>query len=139
MPTTRFNQGMGSEHQPRLAVVEDSDEDFALFRRALGGASITRWTSGEAALEALEADGFDVDVLVVDLQLPGIDGCEFVKRTRDLEGGTQPAICILSGSAQTSDMRRAQLAGADGYLVKPRDLAGLRELPQRLAEIAAQR
>lgn len=130
---------MDSVHPARLAVVEDSDEDFALLRRAIGGAPKARWTSGEDALEDLSNRRVDVDVIVVDLALPGIDGCEFVRRARAVDGGSAPAICILSGSAQASDMQRAEQAGADGYLVKPRDLRGLRELPARLAEIAAGR
>lgn len=126
-----------------LAIVEDSDEDFAMFERVFSEfGQIVRWPDAEAALDAFR-DGdpalTDVTALVVDLNLPGMDGCELVQAARALPGGDAPVICMLSSSERPSDMRRAEEVGADGYLVKPDDLAGLRALPGRIAEIAAQR
>ncbi len=126
-----------------LAFIEDSDEDFVMFRRVFSKCgAIERWADAETALAAFSdgtVDLAELYLLVVDLSLPGMDGCQLIERARALPGGDKPAVCVLSSSARASDRARAIEAGADGYLVKPSDLAGLRALPERMAEIAAAR
>ncbi|MEH3053953.1 MAG: response regulator [Patulibacter minatonensis] len=126
-----------------LAFVEDSDEDFAMYRRVFAtSGAMDRWADAESALEAFERGDVvlgELSMLVVDLSLPGMDGCQFIARARALPGGDRPTICVLSSSARASDRTRAAEAGADGYLVKPATLAGLRALPEQMAQIAADR
>lgn len=128
--------------QASIAMVEDSDEDFAAFRRVFSRqpniAAIERWASGEDALAALSTrDIASLEVLTVDLHLPGIDGIAVVEQIRALPGGRLPAICLLSGSTAPADRERAIEAGADEFIVKPSDLDGLRELPRRVFDVAA--
>lgn len=126
----------------KLGIVEDSDEDFAMFRRVFGSvASIQRWADGESAIRSFE-DGFELSrltTLIVDLNLPGMDGFELIERVRALPDGDAPTVCVLSSSTRPQDMRRAEEVGADGYLVKPADIAGLRALPAKVAEIIERR
>lgn len=126
-----------------LAVVEDSDSDYAMFSRVFQAfAPITRWATAEDALESFEGGAIlltEVELLVVDLHLPGIDGVALVERARSMAGGTQPTICVLTTSRRPEDERRAKAAGADAYVVKPDNLSGLRELPERLAAVTAAR
>lgn len=134
---------MAPEQLSALAIVEDSDEDFAMFSRVFRSwGTISRWADAESALEAFrsgEAELGTFETLVVDLHLPGMDGCELIEAARALPGGDRPMVCILSSSERPSDIRRAEEAGADGYVIKPNDVAGLRALPERLAQIAAGR
>lgn len=129
--------------QRRLAFIEDSMEDFRMIARVFRDCgTLVHWTSAEAALEAFETGEVDLaelDALIVDLHLPGIDGVELVRVARDLPGGTAPVICMLTSSTSQGDLERARRAGADGYLVKPQGVAGLRALPAQVAEIAAAR
>lgn len=134
---------MTQAHPPALAIIEDSDEDFAMFSRVFASyGSIRRWPDAEAALEAFRSGDPELaalTALVVDLHLPGMDGLELIEAARALPGGKGPVVCVLSSSSRPSDIRRAEEVGADGYLVKPNDLAGLRALPAKVAEIAASR
>jgi len=127
----------------QLAFIEDSDEDFALLSRVFKACgTLRRWPTAEAALDAFR-DGNPqldaVDALVVDLNLPGMDGIELIESARALPGGQVPIVCVLSSSRAPVDVARATRAGADGYLVKPEDVSGLRALPAQLAAIAEQR
>lgn len=127
----------------RLAIVEDSDEDFAVFMRIFRDrATITRWRTGEVALRAFEQGDpslAELTILLVDLNLPGIDGSQVIERVRALEGGQALAVCVLSSSNRPEDRERAFEAGADAYLIKPDDIAGLRALPGRIDAIIAAR
>lgn len=107
-----------------VGVVEDSDEDFAIFarvfRRVAADAKVQRWTRAEAALDQLtdEAPAPRPDVLVVDLSLPGIDGCELVRRLRDHPGISDVPMFMLSGSDRQLDIDRCLEAGATAYFSK---------------------
>lgn len=126
-----------------LGIVEDSDTDYAMFERVFAESiPIQRWATAEDALLAFERHTPDVSSLVmfvVDLHLPGMDGAELIGKARKLEGGDRPTICVLSTSVRQTDQDRAKAAGADGYIVKPDDLRGLRDLPLRMAQVSAAR
>lgn len=122
-----------------LAYVEDSDLDYDLVARVIAPcATVQRFTSAELALAALSSGDVaprDLDGVIVDLQLPGIDGIEFIDRVRALPGGQQPAICVLANREEPGDRERARAVGADGFFVKPDNLEGLRELPTLLMQV----
>lgn len=125
-----------------IGIVEDSDEDYALLQRVFKGhGPLRRWADAESALAAFEGGAIfdELTTLLVDLNLPGIDGFELIARVRALPNGHDPLVCVLSSSGRPTDMRRAEDAGADGYLVKPADVAGLKALPAKIAELAARR
>lgn len=127
----------------QLAFVEDSDEDFALFQRVFRQhGPLRRWPSAEAALQSFregDPELQSLDGLVVDLHLPGMDGIELIETARALPGGARPMVCVLSSSQSAFDVGRATRAGADGYLLKPDNIAGLRELPAQIEALAQQR
>ncbi|MDQ8044044.1 MAG: response regulator [Solirubrobacteraceae bacterium] len=133
------------ENAPEVwfAVVEDSDEDFALFARAFSpSGDIRRWSSGESALASFGSADPSVNecrVLIIDLHLPGMDGVEFIERARALSGGGLPTICMLSSSTDAADEARAVAAGADAFFTKPDDAQSLLALPARIAAVAAAR
>lgn len=121
----------------RVLVVDDDPlgtEVVCHFLRAAGyEAEIAR--TGEAALAALTAREFDL--VVLDGQLPGIDGCEAARRIRALEEqGKLPshrrlAIVGLSGSVEPQDLRRSLDAGMDEQLRKPVESERLLEVVGR--------
>lgn len=119
-----------------VALIEDSPEDAGAFCRVFSEyGDVVVWPSGERALEAVTGDGpslHELSMLVVDASLPGIDGIEVVRRIRQMPGGIRAAVFVLSGSTDPETERRALVAGADEYLVKPRDLAGLRAIAAHL-------
>lgn len=121
-----------------LGLVEDSQEDFEAFSRVVARdapeASVQRWPNAEAVLDALTSPGAGREawptVLVVDLNLPGIDGCELVRRLRSIPATQTMPLFVLSGSDLQRDIDRCYAAGANAYLTKPASAAELRALLQ---------
>jgi CheY-like chemotaxis protein len=88
------------------------------------GAEVMTACSGEQAIAALQAGR--VDVVISDIGMPNMDGFEFIRRVRALQGPIRhvPAIA-LTAYARSDDRRRAMTAGFDTYLSKPVDAAEL--------------
>ena len=107
----------------RVLIVEDEDHLAAglkLNLEAEGYAADVEDT-GEAALERLVAGGAAaVDVVLLDVMLPGLDGFEVVRRLR--EARRFVPVMLLTARSHTDDVLRGFEAGADDYLPKPFDL-----------------
>jgi DNA-binding response OmpR family regulator len=123
-----------------LLLVEDDDAISEPLLRALvrEGHQVAHAASGEAALEYLEADTFDL--VVLDVGLPGIDGIEVCRRVT--ERRPRPAILMLTARSSELDEVLGLDAGADDYLTKPFTLsvlaARVRALLRRGAPEAAE-
>ena len=120
-----------------LILVAEDNEINALLARALltrMGHRPTIAVNGEAAIEswlAARAAGSRYDLVLMDLQMPGIDGLEAARRIRaaEAEMGEAPTRMVaLTANAQTEDRKSILDAGLDGLLLKPLDRERLREL-----------
>jgi PAS domain S-box-containing protein len=89
---------------------------------------------GHSALEALEASSYDA--VLMDCQMPGLDGYEATRELRRREGGGRRVpVIALTAHAMQSDRERCLAAGMDDYLAKPLRLSALQEALDRcLAE-----
>ena len=88
----------------------------------------------ENATEALEAYGsFRPQLALVDWMMDGMDGLELCRRMRQLPGGEQTVILVVTARNQSEDLRAVLEAGADDYITKPID-AGLMEIRLAIAE-----
>jgi two-component system response regulator MprA len=102
-----------------ILVVDDDQAVRESLRRALSlqGYGVELAADGYEALELLAEDGSSVELLIVDVLMPGIDGLEVTRRLRS-EGSALP-ILMLTARDQVSDRVAGLEAGADDYLVKP--------------------
>jgi two-component system, OmpR family, response regulator MprA len=102
-----------------ILVVDDDQAVRDALRRALTlqGYSVEAAADGEEALAILAKNGAAVDLLVVDILMPGLDGLEVTRRLR--ADGNQLPILMLTARDQVSDRVEGLEAGADDYLVKP--------------------
>ena len=73
--------------------------------------------SGAEALTVLKDEG-DVDVVMLDMIMPGMSGIDLLKEIKNLELATQPKCIVLSNQSESNDIDQAKKAGADGYIVK---------------------
>lgn len=107
----------------RVLVVEDNEKNMKLFRDLLQATGYTALeaTSGEDAV-ALAAERAPALVLM-DIQLPGIDGIEALRRLREDERTAQIPVLALTAQAMQGDRERFLETGFDGYLAKPVDVA----------------
>src|SRR5690348_3511684 len=106
----------------RILVVEDNRDSRDMVRTLLSeSGSDYEVTAVETAAEALALDGKKpFDLYVLDIWLPGMDGLGLCRRLRE-RGRTQPII-FFSAMVQTTDREYVLAAGADEFLVKPRDI-----------------
>jgi DNA-binding response OmpR family regulator len=107
----------------RALVVEDEVKIAAFIRRGLEaeGFSVNVASDGAQALRLVEAS--EMDVVVLDLMLPGIPGEEVLRRLR--EGGLTAPVIVLTAKDAVSDRVANLEAGADDYVVKPFSFAEL--------------
>jgi CheY-like chemotaxis protein len=112
----------------RILVVED-DRDSADGLALLLGTMGHECTVARDGVDAVgRAREFAPDVVLLDLGLPVVDGYETCRRLRAEEATRAALIVALTGWGQSDDVRRTREAGFDLHLVKPIDLAQLREL-----------
>jgi CheY-like chemotaxis protein/HPt (histidine-containing phosphotransfer) domain-containing protein len=108
----------------RVLLVDDDAVSLDLMALLLAheGHQVLRAMDAGAALELLAAEnGGRPDVLLVDLQMPGVSGGQLAERVRAMKG---PGPLLLAMSA--TGVRRKQLLAFDGFLLKPLDLGDLR-------------
>jgi two-component system, cell cycle response regulator DivK len=103
----------------RILVVEDNPLNLKLVRDVLTFAEydVIEAQSGEDALRA--AKETPPDLVLMDLQLPGIDGTETLHRLREDTLGPDVPVVAVTALAMAEDKERAARAGFDGYIEKP--------------------
>jgi two-component system cell cycle response regulator DivK len=118
----------------RVLVVEDNEKNMKLVRDILQatGYSPLEASSGEQAL-ALAAEHAPALVLM-DIQLPDLDGAEALQRLRSDERTAGIPVLALTAQAMQGDRERFLAAGFDGYLSKPVDVDELIETVRRYCD-----
>ena len=112
----------------RVLVADDHPTNLTVARLILEqiGADIATVSDGAQAVEAAARERFDV--VLMDMQMPVMDGLEATRRIREAEGlngRTRTPILMLSANAGPEHLRAGALAGADGHVAKPITAASL--------------
>jgi two-component system, chemotaxis family, chemotaxis protein CheY len=115
----------------KILIVEDSPTMCGLYRIALEpyGRELVFASNGVEGLDLAAAET-QLSLVIVDINMPRMDGIEFLRRLRGELRAEVPALVISTESAE-HDREEARLAGANGYLPKPWK-------PQELLETVAQ-
>ncbi len=127
--STRLDSMRGSWLQGlRILLVDDSDINLEVARRILEkeGATVEVRTNGREAVEVLEnslSDTVVYDAVLMDVQMPIMDGYEATSFARRELGMTEIPIIALTAGALSEERRRADAAGMDAFLTKPLDPA----------------
>lgn len=102
-----------------ILAVDDLQENRELVARNLSrsGHFVITAASGEEALRALEQS--DVDVVLLDLLMPGMDGREVLRRIKEHPEWRATPVIVISGSQDMDGIIECIEAGADDYLFKP--------------------
>jgi two-component system, chemotaxis family, chemotaxis protein CheY len=106
--------------QPRkILVLEDSTMMCSIYRMVLAaeGRELIFAGDGVEGLDRAAAEG-DVDLYIVDVNLPRLDGISFIRRLRS-ELGVEAPVVVVSTECAEEDQAVARDAGADAYLCKP--------------------
>ena len=130
-PHTKSNTNKSS---PRVLIVDDDRLSRTLTMEFLAkvGIQADETSSGLSALEILA--GKPYDLVLMDVQMPGIDGLETTRRLRHAEAPTGKHTLVVALTANSSPSARQTCleAGADEYLAKPFTPASLLEVVRRL-------
>ena len=123
----------------RILVAEDNEinMEIAVEFLTMMGAEVMQAKNGQEAVEqfAQSAPG-SVDVILMDMQMPVMDGCEASRRIRDMDrpDGRTVIIVAVTANAFAEDVARTREAGMDGHLAKPIDFQALVQLLRTLGE-----
>jgi len=125
---------MSTDPPAKVLVVEDTEDtaDFVKLLLSAEGYDVHVAYNGEDGLRAVR--DFAPDVMLVDIQLPGIDGLELTRRVRADPATADAAIIVFTAFVQEEDRRRAFDAGCDGFIPKPFPVQTLRDEIQRLLD-----
>jgi len=106
-----------------VLIVEDNEKNMKLFRDVLqaSGYQTLEATTGEEAVET--ATEHLPDLVLMDVQLPGMDGVTALGRLRENERTVSIPIVALTAQAMSGDRERFLEAGFSGYISKPVNVA----------------
>jgi DNA-binding response OmpR family regulator len=123
----------------RVLVVDDSERVRKFLASGLHAQGLAAETASDGAEALRVIDSQPIDVVVLDLMMPGMDGIQLLKA---LQGRSEkPRILVLSARDQVADRVEALNLGADDYLVKPfafdEVVARINALSRRRADAAS--
>ena len=114
----------GTVKTASIVLVEDNPADVLLIKKALQEKGIecalTCFEDGEKELKNLSQAGrLSPDLILLDLNLPGVDGVEVLRKICTIPRLLKVPVVILTSSESPSDMQRTERIGAARYIRKP--------------------
>jgi len=109
----------------KIIVVDDEEIVLSLICDTLEdeGYDIKTASNGEDALKIIEQDTFDL--IISDIRMPGIDGIELIKRTREIQ--PEIGVIFMTGYANLNSAKNAIKQGAFDYIMKPFEISEIRK------------
>ena len=132
--TTEAPKGVSSGRPPgrrlegcRVLVADDHPLNLGIIEAAIGmeGGCALLVSDGRKAVDAFEREPRGFDAIVMDVQMPCMDGLEAARRIRSMEGGAALPLILCSAGIRRAQREAAMAAGASGYLPKPFDIEDL--------------
>lgn len=115
---------------PAILIVDDNPANMKLLSFLLSARGYEVRTSADADEALAVLAGFQARLILMDLQLPGVDGLTLTRRLKADAAYRDIAIVAVTASAMKGDEQKAMEAGCDGYITKPIDT---RAIPQLIA------
>ena len=121
----------------KILLVEDNAVNQLVAKKILEleGAEIHLAENGQEAVDSVRSHGKTYDVVLMDIQMPVLDGYEATKMIRQLDESSDIPIIAMTANAMTSDQQDAIDAGMDDYVSKPFNTDVLIETIQRCASL----
>lgn len=120
-----------------ILVIEDNEQNLYMVNFLLTGRGhrVATARKGEDGLALALAQGFDI--ILLDIQLPGMDGYTVARRLRQIQKCQSIPIVAVTSYALSDDQDKAIEAGCDAYITKPIDIAHFCGEVERLAKDAS--
>jgi CheY-like chemotaxis protein len=108
-------------NHPSILVVDDNIDNLDLTRLLLEVEGYEVWTAEDAVQALAILQRIRPDLILMDVQMPEIDGLELTRRLRKDEAWEEVPIIALTAYAMRGDEEKARSAGCNGYITKPID------------------
>jgi two-component system, cell cycle response regulator DivK len=114
-----------------ILYVEDNADNRSLIRRVLNaeGYSMVEAVNAEDAIRKLE--GGKIDLILMDINMPGVDGYTLTARIKSIEKYSRIPIIAVTANVMRGDREKSLEAGCDGYIQKPIDIDTLAQQIER--------
>ena len=103
----------------RILVVEDTEDNRRIVRDLLTSVGYELIEAADGAEGVAAAEREKPDLILMDIQLPVVDGYEATRRIRAIPALAQVPIIAVTSYALSGDEAKARAAGCDGYVAKP--------------------
>ncbi len=105
----------------KILIIEDNENNMELMSFILknSGYHVLKAFRGHDGIEMARTD--DPDLVLLDIQLPDIDGFQVLKAIREQQGTANMRVIAVTSYAMTGDGRKLLHAGCNGYIEKPID------------------
>lgn len=104
-----------------ILIVDDNQSNLSLMEAVLELEDLEIRTATDAEEAASVLKSFEPNLILMDIQLPGMDGLELTRRLKSDPATQKIIIVALTAYAMKGDEERALAAGCDGYITKPID------------------
>jgi two-component system, cell cycle response regulator DivK len=114
---------------PRILLIEDLDANQDLISRYLSlfDYEVVVASDGQAGLTKARLERSEIDLVLLDMNLPQMDGWEVARQLKADESTRSLPLIAVSAHAMVGDREKGLLAGCDEYLTKPLDFTVLLE------------
>ena len=112
---------------PRILLIEDFDANQDLIARYLNlfNYEVVLASDGPAGLERARVERTEIDLVLLDMTLPEMDGWEVARRLKADEATQTLPVIAVTAHAMVGDREKGLLAGCDEYITKPLDFTVL--------------
>jgi len=114
------------EHEHTMLYIEDNPANLRLVAQVMGQMSnIHMWSAHEPMLGLELAEEYNPDLILLDINLPGLDGFDVLKLLRGRKTTSHTPILAISANAMPKDIEKGLEAGFDDYITKPINIEAL--------------
>ncbi|CAH0351176.1 response regulator [Aquabacterium sp. CECT 9606] len=110
-------------NSPRVLIVDDNALNLELARVVLQAAGVAVDCAVDAHQAVDQITSFEPDLILMDIQMPGMDGLELMRRLKAAPPTQGIVVVAFTAYAMNGDQAKMREAGCDGYIAKPIDVA----------------
>jgi two-component system cell cycle response regulator DivK len=104
---------------PRILIVDDNELNIEMVTFVLSQAGMDVAAALDAPSALVQVQSFAPDLILMDMQLPGLDGMALTQQLRSQPAARPMTIVAFTAYAMTGDKEKFLAAGCDGYIAKP--------------------